>query len=291
MIGKIMPSPVRLVQLAHHKHGRRVAVVEEPRLVLISSGTSVYQLALAAIDSDKRLAELITTHRSDEALDYDRIYTRESDWKLLPAFDHPMEPSRCLVTGTGLTHKAIAENRQSMHDSAARGVSQDQPLTDSMKMYRIGLEGGRPKPGEIGAQPEWFFKGVGTILRAHREPLDVPNYSGDGGDEAEIAGCYVIASDGTPCRVGLAQSNEFSDHVIEARNYLYLSHSKLRACSLGPELVIDADFSNVPGKSSVERAGQTIWEAPLASGERSMSHTLGNLEHHHFKTSFHRRPG
>ena len=153
------------------------------------------------------------------------------------------------------------------------------------------LQRGRPAPGQIGAQPEWFFKGLGTIVRAHGEPLEVPNYSGDGGDEAEIAGVYVIAPDGTPCRVGLVQGNEFSDHVIEAKNYLYLAHSKLRHCSIGPELIVDADFSDVPGKISIDRAGQPIWQAPLASGERWMCHTLANLEHHHFKTSFHRRPG
>ena len=39
-------------------------------------------------------------------------------------------------------------------------------LTDSMKMFQMGLEGGRPEAGKIGAAPEWFYKGVGTILRA-----------------------------------------------------------------------------------------------------------------------------
>src|SRR5439155_19824131 len=134
-----------------------------------------------------------------------------SNWKLLAAFDHPVEGSRCLITGTGLTHKASAENRQSMHGAAKT----NEPITDSMKMYRIGLEGGRPARGCVGAQPEWFYKGTGAILRAHNEPLDVPCYAYDGGDEAEIAGVYVIAPEGNPCRVGLVQGNEFSDHVLE----------------------------------------------------------------------------
>ena len=61
-----------------------------------------------------------------------------------------------------------------------------------MKMFRWGVEGGRPAPGKIGIAPEWFYKGNGTILRAHGEPLVVPAYAEDGGEEAEIAGVYII---------------------------------------------------------------------------------------------------
>ena len=43
-----------------------------------------------------------------------------------------------------------------------------------------------------------------------------------------MAGIYVIGDDGTPFRVGFALANEFSDHVTERINYLYLAHSKLR---------------------------------------------------------------
>jgi hypothetical protein len=171
------------------------------------------------------------------------------------------------------------------------GASAAEPLTDSMKMYRIGLEGGRPAAGEIGAAPEWFYKGCGLIVRAHGQPLEVPPYAEDGGDEAEIAGAYLVGPDGTPYRVGLVQGNEFSDHVMEAKSYLYLAPSKLRTCSLGPELVVGADFADVPGKVRVERGGGVVWEAALASGERAMSHSLANLEHHHFKYPAHRRPG
>jgi hypothetical protein len=164
-------------------------------------------------------------------------------------------------------------------------------LTDSMKMYRIGIEGGRPEAGCVGASPEWFYKGVGTIIKAHGEPLRVPPHAEDGGDEAEIAGAYVNGPDGAPYRIGLMQGNEFSDHVFEAKNYLYLASSKLRDCSVGPELVIDADFSDVPGEAIVERDGSPIWAGPCSSGEKWMCHTLANLEHHHFKHAEHRHAG
>jgi hypothetical protein len=170
-------------------------------------------------------------------------------------------------------------------------ISGQAELTDSMRMFQIGLDGGRPDSGLVGAPPEWFYKGVGTIVRAPNEQLRVPAYADDGGDEAEIAGVYLIGERGEPFRIGLAQGNEFADHVHEAKNYLYLAESKLRDCALGPELVIEPAFDHVPGRAAVERAGKVIWQAAQASGERHMCHSLANLEHHHFKHNWHRRPG
>jgi hypothetical protein len=291
---------LRIVQLSHTDHKRRVALVDEPRLRLLRECSSVYELATSAIQSKRRLRELIEELTSDEQLDYGEVYEGHSTWRLAPPIDHP-EPSRCHVMGTGLTHKGSAQNRDSMHVTAASHQSSavsrpspaasPPPLTDSMKMFQIGLEGGRPEPGRIGAAPEWFYKGVGTIVRAHNEPLNVPAHGLDGGEEAEIAGVYLIGDDGTPYRIGLTQGNEFSDHVLEARNYLYLAESKLRDCALGPELVIEPSFDDVPGRTKIERNGKVVWEAPQASGERSMCHSLANLEHHHFKHAEHRRPG
>jgi hypothetical protein len=297
---------LRIVQLWHSDDSRRVAVVEEPWLRLLRGCSSVYELAELAIESNRRLREVIEELISSEQLNYGEVYEGRSAWRLAPPIDHP-EPSRCYVMGTGLTHKGSAENRQSMHQTAGSTeqgagsveVEYSPPApgsslpaqTDSMKMFEIGLAGGRPEPGCIGAAPEWFYKGVGTILRAHNEPLNVPAHGLDGGEEGEIAGVYLIGTDGTPFRVGLTQGNEFSDHVLEARNYLYLAESKLRACALGPELMIEPKFDDVPGRATVERNGEVIWQARQASGERWMCHSLANLEHHHFKHAEHRRPG
>ncbi len=275
----------RLIQLNHPKSGRRVAIVENDTLRLLKKFRSVLELSLAAIDANSSLEKLISKSLSTETLDYDAAYRGKAGWKILPAFDHPTEPNRCLVTGTGLTHKKSADNRQAMH------VSKKAELSDSMKMYFWGVEGGRPAKGKIGVQPEWFYKGHGNILRGHNDALEVPSFGDDGGDEAEIAGVYVVDSKGKPRRIGLVQGNEFSDHVMEQKNYLYLAHSKLRSCALGPELIVDADFSDVLGKASVERKGQVIWSRDIHTGEKNMSHTLANLEHHHFKYAAHCVPG
>jgi hypothetical protein len=274
---------VRLIQLKSGSGETRVAAVEGDSLHLLRGCHSVYDLAQSALRERTPLLDLAAARASGEMLVYDPIYRLESEWRLLPPFTHP-EPARCLVTGTGLTHKASADNRQAMHHNPAE-------LSDSMRMYLAGLEGGHPEPGKIGVSPEWFYKGCGTILRGHGEPLLTPPFAGDGGEEPEVAGVYLIDDEGRPRRVGMAQTNEFSDHVLEKQSYLYLAHSKLRTCSMGPELVLDPDFGAVPGTVSIERAGTVVWSQHIGTGEANMSHTVANLEHHHFKYEAHRRPG
>jgi hypothetical protein len=279
-----MPADVRLVQLACGAD-RAVALVDEPQLIVLDGVTSVLRLAQEAIASATSLRTLARAKAVGARLDYQAIYDGASDWRLLTPIDHPDEPSRCLVSGTGLTHLGSAADRQHMHEA------KESDLTDSMKMFRLGLAEGKPAPGAIGAAPEWFYKGPGTILRAHGVPLDVPTFAEDGGEEGEIAGVYVVDGNGAPRRIGMAIGNEFSDHVFEKCNYLNLAGSKLRTCALGPELVVDPDFASVAGAVTIVRAGATVWSKAIATGEDEMSHSLGNIEHHHFKFDAHRRAG
>jgi hypothetical protein len=275
----------RLVQIIHPQQGRRVAYVQEPYLVLLRDTRSVYDLALGAITQKKKLVDLIQLRLSSETLDYDSVYNGSSIWRLLPAFDHPENEMNCQVSGTGLTHKNSALNRQMMHAAAT------EKLTDSMQMYQWGLEGGQPEPGTVGVQPEWFYKGTGTNLRAHGEALEVPPYGNDGGEEPEVAGIYVVDQEGQPWRVGFCTGNEFSDHVMEKKNYLYLAPSKLRTCAIGPELVVDMDFQDLAGSVRILRNNAIIWSKQTKTGEKNMAHSLQNLEHHHFKYAGHRVPG
>jgi hypothetical protein len=193
------------------------------------------------------------------------------------------------VSGTGLTHLGSARERQAMHLSAVPQV--EEQMTDSMRMFEWGRQHGRPKEGNLGIAPEWFYKGDGSMVQAPFGPLPIPGYAEDGGEEAEVAAIYLIADDGSPWRIGMAQGNEFSDHVFERRNYLNLAGSKLRTCSLGPELAVNPDFEDVPGTVRIVRGGQPIWEKPIRTGEANMCHSLANLEHHHFKFAAHRQPG
>ena len=100
-----------------------------------------------------------------------------------------------------------------------------------------------------------------------------------------------IGPDGRPFRIGWALANEFSDHVTERINYLFLAHSKLREASFGPEILVGPLPADIRGSSRIRRNGAVIWEKPFLSGEANMSHTFANLEHHHFKYALFRQPG
>lgn len=275
---------MRLVQIKHPGFGRKVALVREPSLVLLDQISSVYDLATAAIYSRMGMKSMVEKYLSDSILNYDTIYDGKNEWTLLPCFDSPQNVFMCLVSGTGLTHKNSALNRQMMHQA------KDENLTDSMKMYQWGVEGGQAVNGTIGVQPEWFYKGTGAILKGHKETLVVPAYACDGGEEPEVAGVYLIDNNGQPVRIGFTTGNEFSDHIMERKNYLYLAPSKLRNCAIGPELVIDMKFTDIEGIVKVNRDKNELWSAAIHTGEKNMAHSLANLEYHHFKYLDHRQP-
>jgi hypothetical protein len=279
---------IHLVQIINGP-ARRVAVVKEPNLRCLTGVRSVYELVQECLSSSTQLSERALALANGEVLAYDVIYSGASEWHLLAPIDLPGSPSRLMIPGTGLTHLGSAKERQAMHIAEAPKAAE--PVTDSMRMFQWGVEGGRPPIGEIGIAPEWFYKGTGVMLQAPLAPLTIPAYAEDGGEEAEVAGIYVIGEDGTPYRIGMAAGNEFSDHQFEKRNYLNLAGSKLRTCSLGPELVVGAAFQAVTGEARIERGADTIWSKKLTTGEENMCHSLANLEHHHFKFEGHRQPG
>jgi len=283
---------MRLVQISKGQL-RRVALVDEPNLVLLNDVESTYALVLRAIETQQNITVLTQSLLSDESIDYGSVYRGESAWTLLTPIDIPENPQKVMVSGTGLTHLGSARERQAMHTAA--GTTPDEineaEMTDSMRMFEWGRRNGRPAEGSIGIAPEWFYKGDGSIVKGHGEALTIPGYAEDGGEEAEVAAIYVIAADGTPHRIGLVTGNEFSDHVFERRNYLNLAGSKLRECSLGPELVVADAFQDVPGNVRILRGADVVWEKQIRTGEANMAHSLANMEHHHFKFEGHRQPG
>ncbi len=279
---------MRLVQLANGDL-RGVALVEEPHLVLLAEVTSLYQLAQRALAHGAPLTQLARSLATGDRIGYDEVYAQNSAWTLLSPVDVPGAPQMTLVSGTGLTHLGSARERQAMHLETSQ--KKEVEMTDSMRMFEWGREKGRPAAGEIGIAPEWFYKGDGSVIRAPFAPLTIPGHAEDGGEEGEVAAIYLIDSAGEPHRIGMCAGNEFSDHVFERRNYLNLAGSKLRVCSLGPELVIGESFADVPGKVRVLRNGAPIWEKSIRTGEDNMAHSLANLEHHHFKFAGHRQPG
>ncbi|TWB46002.1 AraD1 family protein [Nitrospirillum pindoramense] len=275
---------LRLLQFIDATGARAVAArQDEGPAHTVPGVASVYELAQRAIAAGTGLAAVVEAAGVGDAVDLAAVV---AEGRLLAPLDHP-DAAHLLVSGTGLTHLGSAEGRDKMHKDLADPAKQ----TDSMRMFRLGLEGGKPAAGQVGAQPEWFFKGDGGIITAPEAPLASPAFALDGGEEPEIVGLYVIGPDGTPFRLGYALGNEFSDHVTERQNYLYLAHSKLRPCSFGPELLVGPLPADIRGTTRIVRDGQVAWEKPFLSGEANMCHSLVNLEHHHFKYAGFRRPG
>lgn len=277
---------MRLVQFKDRTGSRRVgAILEDGATLHVLSGvTHTYELALAAARDGLSLEACAGKRIGPETASYDEV---ASERRLLPPFDHP-DPYHCLITGTGLSHLGSAAARDSMHVKLKQSEAE---MTDSMKMFKWGVEGGKPAQGGIGVAPEWFYKGDGRCVVAPEAPLELPAYALDGGDEVEIVGLYVIGDGGEVLRAGFALGNEYADHVMERQNYLYLAHSKLRQCSYGPELLIGKLPGSVSGHARLLRDGREIWAEDWLSGEDNMCHSIGNLEHHHFKYRGFRQPG
>ena len=269
-----------LIQFKTPDAKRGVAVLQEAGAATAIRGVaSTLELARRAVQERVSLTQLIATLGTDAPIDLSAV-------EILPPIDHS-DPAHLLLSGTGLTHAGSAQERDRMH----RNLSGKSQQSDSMKMFLMGLEHGKPPPGQRGVQPEWFYKGDGSSLVAPGAMLAAPDFALDAGEEPEIAGVYLIDAGGTPVRIGYTLGNEFSDHVTERENYLWLAHSKLRQAALGPELLIGELPRQVSGMSRILRGGQVIWEKPFVSGEDNMSHSFENLEYHHFKHAAFRRPG
>jgi len=274
---------MRLTQIVDDNDKRALVVTARGESRLVKGLRTTLDLAAEALAEGAPLRKIIADRGIGKPVN---LAAALKEKRVLTPLDHD-DPAHVYVTGTGLTHLGSAEGRDKMH----RALADVTTLTDSMKMFKLGVEGGKPAPGALGVQPEWFYKGDGSTLVPPGGDLVSPSFALDGGEEPEIVGLYVIDDDGQPVRLGFALGNEFSDHVMERQNYLYLAHSKLRAASVGPELLVGDLPADVRGASRIRRGKEIVWEKPFASGEHNMSHTIANLEAHHFKYAQFRQPG
>lgn len=117
----------------------------------IEGGT--YELAQRAIRERRPLCSLVESLEKGEPVSYQGLVDAGS---LLPPIAHP-DPSHCCVSGTGLTHLGSADTRDSMH------VKLNEPsgaITDSMKMFKLGLEGDGRNPEKLVLSRNGFTKGT-----------------------------------------------------------------------------------------------------------------------------------
>jgi len=273
---------LRLTQVREADGARRVVASEGEGAFLLPGVETVYGLALATISAGMTLADLVAALGRDAPIDLAQAL---KEGRVLAPIDHP-DPAHLHLSGVGLSHFGSPQDVAAMRAAAAAG-----DISDVVRMFLLGLEGGRPATGAVGAQPEWFYKGDGDGLVGPGAPLVSPDFALDGGEEPELAGVYVIGPDGTPFRLGVALANEFSDHVMKDASYHWVAHAKLRPAALGPELLTGPVPRDIRGWVRVLRAGAAIWERPFATGEANMMYSIDNLERHLFKYAAFHRPG
>src|SRR5579872_4419661 len=173
----------RLVQLQSATGERTVAVTSAGKSHRIKHVTSVYELALEAIKARISIEQLVNQLGTAESVNLSELLARK---QILTPIDHP-DTAHLWLTGTGLTHLGSADARDRMHAKAHAAQA-----SDSMKMFRMGLDGGKHPGMGHGVQPEWFYKGDGSSLVPPEAPLTSPQFALNGGEEPEIAGIYVI---------------------------------------------------------------------------------------------------
>lgn len=273
---------MRIVSVRYQGQARTAVVENQEQLRLVDFIGTTFELVMQALKEKLSVEKFISRHENKQLINYAQAIEKGD---ILVPIMHPDE-AHCLVSGTGLTHMGSADTRNAMHAKL-----NENNLSDSMKMFKKGVEAGKPKKGEMGAEPEWFYKGDGGIVVPPWGTFSVPCFAEDAGEEPEIAGLYVIDEQGEPQRIGFCLGNEFSDHIKERQNYLLLAHSKLRPCSIGPEILLDELPRHLVGKSKIIRGQNILWEKEFLTGEDNMVHTIENLESHHFKYKQFCRPG
>ena len=185
---------MRLAQFIDENGKRALAVTARGESRLVKGARTTVDLARQAIAEGVSLRKLIADRGVGKPVDLARALKER---RVLAPIDHK-DPAHVVVTGTGLTHLGSAEGRDKMH----KDLEDPSKLTDSMRMFKMGLDGGKPGKGETGAQPEWFYKGDGSSLAAPEGDLPSPAFALDGGEEPEIVGIYLIDDAGLPVRVG-----------------------------------------------------------------------------------------
>src|SRR4051812_21322602 len=99
----------RIVQIIHPEYGRRIALVRDRELHLLSTYRTTYQFAYASLEIGISMRELLSEDLAGIVLDYDEVHALRSGWMFLPSFDHPTDLARCIVSGCANAHTGTRE--------------------------------------------------------------------------------------------------------------------------------------------------------------------------------------
>ena len=166
-----------------------------------------------------------------------------------------------IVTGTGLTHLGSAEGRDKMH----KDLADPSKLTHSMRMFKMGVS---RAAGRVRAKParslNGFIRATVHPSQLQRETCPARRLRSTAAKSQRSSGVYLIDDSGLLVCVGFVLGNEFSDHVTERHNYLWLAHSKLRPQALAGASGRRSARGHQRHVPSSGAACKLVWEKPVS---------------------------
>lgn len=125
-----------LISQVRDGDGVAVVVRDGSEAAIVTGATGTYALAMAATAEGLSLADIVARRGLGPAVD---LAALTADGQMLLPLTHP-DPARMHLSGTGLTPLGSAATPDAMH------VKPDAEMTDSMRMFRMGVEGASPPP-------------------------------------------------------------------------------------------------------------------------------------------------
>ncbi|WP_130796643.1 FAH family protein [Streptomyces otsuchiensis] len=127
---------------------------------------------------------------------------------------------------------------------------------------------------ETPAQPAWFLKGLGDVLRTPGQELRAPASAVALTEEAEIVLVYIGDADGLPRYVGYTFGNDLTD-IGRFRNHRgHLSYAKLCDAGVAPWLFLGEPPHEVTGRVTVERHEALCWQGEFTTGTKALHYGL-----------------
>lgn len=126
-------------------------------------------------------------------------------------------------------------------------------------------------------QPNWFFKGLGEVLKVPGEPLSVPEDAVAVCEEAEVVLVYVGDEQGVPRYTGYAFGNDLTDIGRFKRHAGHLSYAKLCDAGISPALHLGPPPRSVTGDVTIERGGAPAWKGAFTTGADALHYDLDTM--------------
>jgi hypothetical protein len=161
----------------------------------------------------------------------------------------------------------------------------DALVSGFMATHNVKADSGAP------AQPNWFFKGLGDVLKVSGEPLRVPGQALAVTEEAEVVLVYIGDADGVPRYAGYTFGNDLTDIGRFRAHNGHLSYAKLCDAGIAPWLFLGTPPAHVTGHVTIERAGTTAWQGTFITGAKALHYGLRDITAELFSYASLRHPG